>query len=47
MQSLQANHSPAFWREVELRFPGWREERAYFHRAGRSPKATLRGLLSD
>ena len=44
---LQANHSPAFWREVELRFPAWREERAYFHRDGRSLKATLRGLLSD
>ena len=43
---LQANHSPAFWREVEARFPAWREERDYFHAEGRRLKATLRGLLS-
>jgi predicted metal-dependent hydrolase len=43
---LQANHSPAFWREVEARFPAWREEREYFHADGRRLKASLRKLLS-
>jgi Predicted metal-dependent hydrolase len=43
---LQANHSPAFWAEVEARFPDWRDERAYFHREGRRLKATLRTLLA-
>ncbi len=42
---LQANHSPAFWHEVEARFPAWRDERAYFHREGRRLKATLHRLL--
>ncbi len=42
---IQANHSPAFWHEVERRFPAWREERAYFHQEGRRLKATLRSLL--
>ena len=26
---LHANHSPAFWREVEARVPDWREARAF------------------
>ncbi|WP_157723039.1 YgjP-like metallopeptidase domain-containing protein, partial [Stenotrophomonas pictorum] len=43
---LQANHSPAFWVEVEARFPHWRQERDYFHAEGRRLKATLRMLLS-
>ena len=43
---LQANHSPAFWREVEARFPSWRGERDYFHAEGRRLKARLRGLLA-
>lgn len=43
---LQANHSPAFWAEVEARFPRWRQERDYFHVEGRRLKATLRMLLS-
>lgn len=42
---IQANHSPAFWREVEARFPAWREQRTYFHRHGRGLKAQLRALL--
>jgi len=42
---LQANHSPAFWREVEARFPAWREEREYFRTEGRRLKATLRALV--
>ena len=43
---LQANHSPAFWREVEQRFPAWSAERDYFHEHGRRLKATLHTLLS-
>ena len=42
---VQANHSPAFWREVEQRFPEWRQERAYFHQDGRRLKAALRSLI--
>ncbi|GAB3044148.1 M48 family metallopeptidase [Stenotrophomonas tumulicola] len=42
---LQANHSPAFWHEVEQRFPAWREQRDYFHLEGRRLKAMLRQLL--
>nr|MBO2467452.1 hypothetical protein [Xanthomonadaceae bacterium] len=42
---LQANHSPAFWREVEARCPHWRAERDYFRAEGRRLKATLRALL--
>ena len=43
---VRADHSRAFWREVESRFPTWREDRDYFHADGRRLKATLRGLLS-
>ena len=43
---LQANHSPAFWREVEARFPTWRNERAWFHAEGRRLKARLHRLLA-
>ena len=42
---LQANHSPAFWAEVEARFPQWRIERDYLRAEGRRLKATLRQLL--
>ncbi len=42
---LHANHSPAFWYEVEQRFPAWRAERDYFHQEGRRLKAMLRQLL--
>ncbi|WMJ71154.1 SprT family zinc-dependent metalloprotease [Stenotrophomonas sp. 24(2023)] len=42
---LQANHSPAFWHEVEQRFPDWRAQRDYFQAEGRRLKATLRQLL--
>ena len=44
---IQANHSPAFWHEVERRFPAWREERTYFHQQGRQLKAQLRALLKE
>ncbi|WCE05506.1 SprT family zinc-dependent metalloprotease [Pseudoxanthomonas sp. JBR18] len=43
----QANHSPAFWAEVQARFPDWRAERAYFHEHGRILKAQLRTLLQS
>ena len=43
---IRADHSPAFWREVETRFPAWRDERRYFHREGRQLKANLRALTS-
>lgn len=42
---LQHNHSPAFWAEVESRFPHWLEQRAYFHAQGRRLKAQLRALI--
>ena len=42
---LQPDHSKAFWREVELRFPEWQDERDWFHAHGRQVKATLRTLL--
>lgn len=42
---IHANHSPAFWREVEARFPAWRDEREYFHAEGRRLKSQLRALL--
>lgn len=42
---VRADHSPAFWREVEMRFPAWRDEREYFHAEGRRLKASLRALL--
>ena len=41
----RADHSPAFWREVETRSPAWKDERDYFHSEGRRLKATLRALL--
>jgi predicted metal-dependent hydrolase len=42
---IRADHSRAFWREVERRFPAWREERDYFHAEGRRIKAALRVLV--
>ena len=43
---IHHDHSPAFWREVEARFPAWREQRDYFRIEGRRLKASLRTLLS-
>ena len=43
---LHADHSRAFWREVEARFPQWRAQRTYFHAEGRRLKAGLRRLLA-
>ncbi|MFT4198949.1 MAG: SprT family zinc-dependent metalloprotease [Pseudoxanthomonas sp.] len=42
---LQHNHSPAFWAEVEARFPHWRAQRDWFHAEGRRLKARLRALV--
>jgi predicted metal-dependent hydrolase len=41
---LHADHSRRFWREVEARFPAWRDERDYFHAEGRRLKGMLRAL---
>ncbi|MEO6365010.1 MAG: SprT family zinc-dependent metalloprotease [Luteimonas sp.] len=43
---VRADHSRAFWREVETRFPAWRDERDYFRLEGRQLKARLRALTS-
>lgn len=43
---IHANHSPAFWHEVELRCPHWRRHRDYFRAEGARLKGTLRALLS-
>lgn len=42
---IHGNHSRSFWREVEKRWPAWRDEREYFRTEGRCLKATLRALL--
>lgn len=42
---VHADHSRAFWAEVESRCPLWRDERDYFRAEGRRLKATLRALL--
>ena len=41
---LHADHSPAFWAQVEARFPPWRDERDWFRVHGRRLKAMLRQL---
>lgn len=43
---IHANHSPAFWHEVEQRCPHWRAERSYFNAHGRQLKASLRALTT-
>lgn len=43
---LHADHSRAFWREVEARCPDWRAHRDWFHAEGGRLKAELRRLLS-
>jgi hypothetical protein len=43
---IHANHSPAFWREVEARCPDWRSSRALLRSdAGLGVKAALRALV--
>ena len=41
---IHADHSPRFWREVEARWPGWRDERDYLRADGLALKATLARL---
>jgi len=43
---LHRNHSRRFWREVEKRWPAWREERDYLHGEGLGLKAELRRLTN-
>lgn len=42
---IHHDHSPAYWREVEARFPTWRDQRDWFRDEGRRLKATLIALL--
>jgi len=41
---VHADHSRAFWREVEARCPHWRDHRYYFRDHGRPLKAALHAL---
>ena len=43
---LQRNHSARFWREVEARWPGWRQERDYLHGDGLAIKSELRRIVA-
>ena len=43
---LHRDHSRRFWREVEARWPQWRDERTYLHGEGLALKAELRRCLS-
>jgi len=42
---IHANHSGDFWREVEIRCPGWRKARDDLRTRGRQLKAQLHALL--
>lgn len=42
---IHANHSRRFWREVEARWPGWRDERDYLRGEGLALKSQLARLL--
>jgi predicted metal-dependent hydrolase len=42
---LQRNHSPKFWREVELRWPQWREQRDYLKVHGQSLKIEAKRIF--
>ncbi len=44
---IHADHSRAFWREVEARCPDWRLQRDFFHTEGRRLKSALHVLLSE
>lgn len=43
---IQRNHSRRFWREVEARWPGWRDERDYLHGDGLALKSELKRLIA-
>lgn len=42
---LQRNHSPKFWREVEARWPQWRDQRDYLKAHGVGIKAEARRIF--
>lgn len=42
---IHHNHSPAFWQQVEQRFPAWRDERDYLRQYGLQLKTRLQQLL--
>lgn len=42
---IHADHSRAFWREVTLRCPDWRESRGWFRAEGLQLKSELRRLV--
>jgi predicted metal-dependent hydrolase len=44
---IHADHSRRFWREVEARFPHWRDQREYFRSEGRRLKAALHALCGE
>lgn len=43
---LHRDHSRRFWREVEARWPCWRDERTYLHGEGLALKAELRRCIA-
>lgn len=42
---IHHDHSPAYWREVERRFPHWRDQREWFREHGRQLKAQMVALV--
>lgn len=44
---IHANHSRAFWREVEARCPDWRASRGWFRDEGLQLKAELKRLVGN
>jgi predicted metal-dependent hydrolase len=43
---IHRNHSRRFWREVEARWPVWRDERDYLHGEGLALKSELKRLIA-
>ena len=42
---IHHDHSPAYWHEVERRFPRWRDQRDWFREHGRQLKAQMVALV--